>query len=137
RDVGLNPTRTGLLPVLLRMGGTVEARRTDAGRGKGEPAGADEGEAAGELRALPSTLRGTEVGGGEVVGLIDEIPVVATLASRAEGETRITGAGELRVKETDRIRALTENLRAVGVEAEELADGLVVRGSDEPLEGRV
>src|SRR5690606_29247152 len=61
----------------------------------------------------------------------------ACLAARAEGETRITGAEELRAKESDRIRALVENLRAIGAEAEELPDGLVVRGSDRPLRGSV
>ena len=69
--------------------------------------------------------------------MIDEIPVLAALAARAEGESRITGATELRVKESDRIRALAENLRAVGVEAEELEDGLVIQGTDAPLSGDV
>jgi 3-phosphoshikimate 1-carboxyvinyltransferase len=86
---------------------------------------------------VPSRLRGTEIGGAEIPAAIDEIPMLAALAARAEGETRITGAGELRVKETDRIAALVANLRAVGAEAEELPDGLVVRGTDRPLAGRV
>jgi 3-phosphoshikimate 1-carboxyvinyltransferase len=69
--------------------------------------------------------------------MIDEIPILACLAARAEGETRITGAEELRAKESDRITALVENLRTIGAEAEELPDGLVVRGSDRPLQGSV
>lgn len=128
-DVGLNPTRTGLLRLLGRMGGRVEARRAEPADHEGEPTG--------DLRAFPSPLRGTQVGEREVVGLIDEIPILAALAARAEGETRITGAGELRVKETDRIRALVENLRAVGARAEEFEDGLAILGGDGPLEGRV
>ena len=68
--------------------------------------------------------------------LIDEIPILAAGASRAQGTTTITGAAELRVKETDRIRALVENLRSVGVQVEELEDGLEVEGSDLPLRGR-
>jgi 3-phosphoshikimate 1-carboxyvinyltransferase len=78
-----------------------------------------------------------EIGAHEIPAAIDEIPVLAALAARAEGETRITGAGELRVKESDRVAALVNALRAVGGEAEELEDGLVVRGSDRPLRGRV
>jgi 3-phosphoshikimate 1-carboxyvinyltransferase len=65
------------------------------------------------------------------------VPALAILAARAEGESRFTGAAELRVKETDRIAALVRNLRAVGVEADELPDGLVVRGTDRPLQGDV
>jgi 3-phosphoshikimate 1-carboxyvinyltransferase len=79
----------------------------------------------------------TSVGGDEVPGMIDEFPILAVLAARAEGVTRITGAGELRLKESDRIRALAENLRAVGVRAEELGDGLEIEGGDQPLAGRV
>lgn len=128
QGVGLNPTRTGLLPVLERMGGGPEIV-------VGDPQA--EGEPAGDLRVAPSDLRGIEVGGDEIVALIDEVPLVAVLAARASGVTRITGAGELRVKETDRIQAVCANLRDLGVEVEELEDGLVVRGTDAPLRGRV
>jgi 3-phosphoshikimate 1-carboxyvinyltransferase len=69
--------------------------------------------------------------------MVDELPLLACVASRAEGETRITGANELRVKESDRIAAVVSNLQAIGVEAEELSDGMVIRGSDKPLRGRV
>jgi 3-phosphoshikimate 1-carboxyvinyltransferase len=69
--------------------------------------------------------------------LIDEVPILAVGAARAHGTSRITGAGELRVKETDRIRAVVENLRAIGVEAEELQDGMEIQGSERPLKGRV
>ncbi len=124
--VGLNPTRTGFLGVLARMGGRVDL--------VGAPM---VGEPAGGLRATSAILTGTEVGEAEVPGMIDEFPILAVVAARAEGVTRITGASELRVKESDRIRALVDNLRAVGVEVEELEDGLEIVGSDRPLEGAV
>jgi 3-phosphoshikimate 1-carboxyvinyltransferase len=126
-DVCVNPTRAGMLAVLGRMGARIEVadRREEAG----EPVAT--------LRAAPCSLRGVIVSAAELPALIDEVPVLAVLAARAEGETRITGAAELRVKETDRLAALAANLRAVGVTAEELPDGLVVRGTDAPLRGRV
>lgn len=127
RDVGVNATRTGIFRVLARMGGFVELHgERDEG---GEPVA--------DLLVRPARLSGTEVEGAEIPAMIDEVPVLAVLAARAEGETRITGAGELRVKESDRIAVLVENLRALGVEAEELPDGMVVRGTDRPLEGEV
>jgi 3-phosphoshikimate 1-carboxyvinyltransferase len=127
RGVGVNPTRTGFFRLVERMGARI-----------GYEDGRDEGgEPVADLVVRPSRLRGIEVAPHEVPDAIDEIPVLAALAARAEGETRITGAGELRVKETDRIAAVAENLRALGAEAEELEDGLVVRGSDRPLSGRV
>jgi 3-phosphoshikimate 1-carboxyvinyltransferase len=69
--------------------------------------------------------------------MIDEVPALAVLAARAEGETRITGASELRVKESDRIAALAGNLRAIGVSVEELGDGLVIQGTRKRLAGSV
>jgi 3-phosphoshikimate 1-carboxyvinyltransferase len=95
------------------------------------------GEPVADLVVRPARLRGIDVGGDEVPDGIDEIPMLAVLAARAEGETRITGAGELRVKETDRIAAVAGNLRRLGVDAEELKDGIVVRGTDRALAGRV
>ena len=97
----------------------------------------DDGEPVSALRGMPSKLVGTSVGGAEVPAMIDEFPVLAIMAARAEGVTRITGAAELRLKESDRIRVLAENLRAVGVRAEELSDGLEIEGGDHPLAGRV
>jgi len=97
----------------------------------------DGGEPVSSLRGRPSKLVGTTVEAEEVPAMIDEFPVLAILAARAEGVTRITGAAELRVKESDRIRVLVDNLRAVGVEAEELSDGLEIEGSDHPLTGRI
>jgi 3-phosphoshikimate 1-carboxyvinyltransferase len=127
RDVCINPTRTGFFEIVARMGASIDlANRRMEG---GEPVA--------DLVVRPARLRGTEVGEAEVPAAVDEIPILAVLAARAAGETRITGAGELRVKETDRIAAIAGNLRALGAEAEELEDGLVVRGSDRPLRGRV
>lgn len=127
RDVGVNPARTGFFRLVERMGAAI---RFDDGRLEG-------GEPVADLVVSPAPLRAIDVGGADVPDAIDEIPMLAVLAARAEGETRITGAGELRVKETDRIAAVAENLRALGVDAVELEDGLVVRGTDRPLAGRV
>ncbi len=128
RRVGLNPTRTGLLEVLTRMGADLEVS-TEV---EGMP-----GESEGSVTARPSSLRGTEVMEREVPALIDEIPVLAIAAARAAGTSRISGAGELRVKETDRIHALVENLRNLGVYARPLPDGLEIEGTDRPLIGPV
>ncbi|HEY0153315.1 MAG TPA: 3-phosphoshikimate 1-carboxyvinyltransferase [Longimicrobium sp.] len=127
RGVGVNPTRTGFLTIAERMGAQI-GRTNERTEG---------GELVADLVVRPSSLRGTSVGGDEVPAAVDEMPMLAVLAARAEGETRITGAGELRVKETDRIAAIAGNLRALGADAEELDDGLVVRGSDKPLVGRI
>lgn len=127
-DVGLNPTRTGLLPVLERMGARIRVE-AEAGEPEGEPRGA--------LTAAPAELHGVEVGAEEIPGMIDEVPALVVAAARARGTTTITGAAELRVKESDRLSALAENLRAVGAEVRELEDGLVIEGSQEPLRGRV
>jgi 3-phosphoshikimate 1-carboxyvinyltransferase len=125
--VGINPTRAGLLAVLARMGGRIEV--VDA-REEG-------GEEVADLVAHPSQLVAATVEPAEIPAMIDEVPILAMLAARAEGETRITGASELRVKESDRLAVLADNLRAIGATAEELRDGLVVSGSDAPFAGRV
>ncbi|MBI4544431.1 MAG: hypothetical protein HY703_04485 [Gemmatimonadetes bacterium] len=127
RSVGVNPTRVGLLEAVQRMGATIELV------GPCEVCG----EPVADVVVRPSALRGTDIGGAEIPALLDEVPLLAVLAARATGETRITGAAELRVKESDRLAALAANLRALGVEAEELADGLVIHGTDRPLRGRV
>ena len=129
RGVGLNRTRTGLLPVLERMGARVEVvPRETAG-----------GERVGDLGVggRARRLKAVEVGGDEIPGMIDEVPILAVLAARAEGVTRITGAAELRVKESDRLAALATNLRRIGVAVEELRDGLEIEGTDRPLAGPV
>jgi 3-phosphoshikimate 1-carboxyvinyltransferase len=127
-DVGLNPTRIGFLEVLRRMGADMSTHE-HADSGTTEPRG--------NVTVSPADLQGVVVEGDEVPGLIDELPMVAVLAAVAEGETRISGARELRAKESDRITALVTNLRAIGVEVEELEDGLVVQGTNRPLAGNV
>lgn len=126
--VGLNPTRTAVLDVLARMGALVEIDQTS---------GDDEPEPFGDVTVSPSTLTATSIGADEVPRLIDELPLIAALGARARGVTRITGAEELRAKESDRISAVAANLRSLGVEVEELPDGLAVEGTGRPLRGKV
>ncbi len=127
RDVGVNPTRTGFLRVLARMGGRVALEGLhDVG---GEPVG--------DLIVSGAGLRGTEVAPGEIPGLIDEIPLLAVLASRAEGTTVFREVGELRVKESDRLALLASNLRTVGATAAAEGNTLTVQGRDFVPAGRV
>jgi 3-phosphoshikimate 1-carboxyvinyltransferase len=125
--VSTNPTRTAYLAVLRRMGAHVEI----------VPRSAEAAEPSGDLRAIASSLHGIEIGPKEIPGLIDELPLIACIAARSAGTTRISGAAELRVKESDRIRAVVTNLRSVGAEAEELPDGMVIEGGEGPLAGEV
>ena len=85
----------------------------------------------------PGVLCGVHVGGEIVPSMIDELPLLACVATRAAGETVITGAAELRVKESDRIAAVVANLRAVGADASELDDGMRIIGSRSPLRGSI
>jgi 3-phosphoshikimate 1-carboxyvinyltransferase len=126
-NVGVNPTRTGFLVVLERMGARVE--RVNLGEAGGEPVA--------DLVARPAELRGTEVAAEEIPTLVDEIPVLAALASRARGETVFHEVGELRVKESNRLELIAANLRALGVTAEAQGNDLLVCGSDRPPRGRV
>jgi 3-phosphoshikimate 1-carboxyvinyltransferase len=127
--VGVNPTRTGFLAVLARMGAPVE--RLNLGEEGGEPVA--------DLLVRPAALRATTVAAAEVPTLVDEIPVLAVLASRAAGETAFREVGELRVKESNRLELIAANLRAVGVAAEVQGNDLHVRGGgrDAPPRGRV
>lgn len=120
RDVGMNPTRTGIVDVLRSMGGDIklENEREIAG----EPVA--------DILVRSSSLKGVEVGGDVIPRLIDEVPVLAVAAAMAEGKTTITGAGELRVKESDRIKAVTTELGKFGVEIEELDDGMIIKGRE-------
>jgi 3-phosphoshikimate 1-carboxyvinyltransferase len=117
-DVGLNPTRTGLLDVLERMGAriTVYHRR----RSGGEPVG--------DLEVHSAELVATTVRAEEVPRMVDELPLFALAAACARGESRVEGARELRVKETDRIETVTISLRALGIRIQERDDGFGVRG---------
>lgn len=125
--VDLNPTRTGYLTVLGRMGAPVTV--ADVADRCGEPVG--------DLILRPSRLRATEVRPAEIPGLIDEIPLLAVLASRAEGITVFREVGELRVKESDRLTLIAENLRSVGARAEVAGDDLHVEGGETPPRGPV
>jgi 3-phosphoshikimate 1-carboxyvinyltransferase len=125
--VGLNPTRTAAFEVLRRMGARVDV--VDTGLEMGEPVGS--------ITTGPSELTATEVGGAEVPSLIDDIPVLAVIASQAKGETVFRDSGELRVKESDRIATLVRGLRALGVDADELPDGLIVRGPASLVGGEI
>jgi 3-phosphoshikimate 1-carboxyvinyltransferase len=116
-DVGVNPTRTGVLDVLQAMGATLEVRP-----------GPDDGEPMAEIIVEPSTLRGTTVAGPLVPRTIDELPILAVAAACAEGPTVVQDAAELRVKESDRIRALATELGKLGVSVEERADGFRIAG---------
>jgi 3-phosphoshikimate 1-carboxyvinyltransferase len=116
--VGLNPTRTGLLDVLARMG--VELSIEERGEQSGEPVGT--------LRIGGGRLQATQIGGDDVVRAIDELPVLAVAATQATGETVIGDAAELRVKEVDRISLLAQELRRMGAQVEERPDGMIVGG---------
>ena len=125
--VGVNPTRTGLLVALERMGAHIE--RVNLGAQGGEPVA--------DLVVRPAALTGTEVPAGEVPTLIDEIPLLAVLASRARGETVFRDVGELRLKESDRLELVAANLRSVGVAAEARGNDLFVLGTERPPRGAV
>jgi 3-phosphoshikimate 1-carboxyvinyltransferase len=117
--VGVNPTRTGFLTVLRRMGATIRLE------GEEERCG----EPVADLIISPSPLRGTEVTAEEIPGLIDEIPMLAVLATRASGTTIFRQVGELRVKESDRLALIAENLTSVGARAVARDDTLTVEGT--------
>jgi 3-phosphoshikimate 1-carboxyvinyltransferase len=126
--VCVNDTRTGFLGALRDMGATVELLRSSV----------HNGEHIGDLLVKGGkTLRGITVEEEAIPRLIDELPLLACIAAYAEGETRVTGASELRVKESDRISAVVGNLRALGADADELPDGFVVRGTRPRLRGSV
>jgi 3-phosphoshikimate 1-carboxyvinyltransferase len=125
-DVGTNPTRTGLLDVLGEMGARFEMRNQR--QSGGEPIA--------DLVVRSCALQGTTVGGDTVVRMIDEFPVLAVAATQAQGETVVRDARELRVKETDRIATVVEELSRMGADITPLADGFVVHGPT-PLRGMI
>jgi 3-phosphoshikimate 1-carboxyvinyltransferase len=118
-DVSVNPTRTGILTILERMGAEVE--RLQEGELGGEPVA--------YLRVRSAPLQATEVDGAEIPLAIDELPLVALAACFAEGTTTIRDAEELRRKESDRIETVTAALRAIGGKVEPTADGMVIEGT--------
>ena len=126
--VGVNETRTGFFAALREMGASIELENTAR----------EGGEHVADLRVAGGCLlRGVSVSGDAIPTMIDELPLLACIAAYAEGETRVTGAAELRVKESDRIAAVVQNLRALGADADELPDGFVVRGTGPRLHGTV
>jgi 3-phosphoshikimate 1-carboxyvinyltransferase len=116
--VGLNPTRAGLLEALASMGADIA---TQAGPDQG-------GEPRGDVRVGHAPLGPVTVRERDVPAMVDELPLIGVLATQADGITEVRGAGELRVKESDRIAVLVAGLRVLGADVEELADGFVVRG---------
>jgi len=125
KDVGLNPTRTAILKVLSRMGAHMSEIEHQA-----------EGEPIGNIEIHGAPLKGTTIFESEVPNLIDEIPVIAVAAALARGKTIIRNAKELRVKETDRITTVVNNLRSMGGVVEEFEDGMEIEGGH-PLHGAV
>lgn len=117
KNVGLNPTRTGVINVLLRMGALVTNSETHA-----------EGEPRGNIIVRGGDLNATVIGGAEIPNVIDELPILAVAGALARGKTLIRDASELRVKETDRIAAVAANLRAMGVTVTEHPDGMEIEG---------
>ncbi|HEL1257966.1 TPA: 3-phosphoshikimate 1-carboxyvinyltransferase [Streptococcus equi subsp. zooepidemicus] len=121
-NVGINPTRTGLLEVIEKMGGQLSYQAVDKDIQSAS------------LRVSYSSLKGVEISGDLIPRLIDELPVIALLATQAQGTTYIRDAQELRVKETDRIQAVTDVLGQMGADIQATEDGMVIRGKT-PLHG--
>lgn len=125
RDVGTNPTRTGLIDALKSMGAEIEIINPHFYGG----------EAAADILVHGGMLSGTNISGEIIPRLIDEIPVLCAAAIFADGTTKISGAGELRIKESDRIKSMVTNLRLLGADVEESSDGMIIRGCRDKLHG--
>jgi 3-phosphoshikimate 1-carboxyvinyltransferase len=126
-NVGLNPTRTGLLDVLNEMGADIQIIQVRE----------QAGEPCGDLRVRHSQLQAGRVSGERVVRMIDEFPAFAVAACYAEGSSLVCDASELRLKESDRIGALAQELRRLGIEIQEAADGFTISGRREVSGGKV
>ncbi|MDD2310470.1 MAG: 3-phosphoshikimate 1-carboxyvinyltransferase [Desulfuromonadaceae bacterium] len=127
KNVGVNPSRTGVIDILQGMGGDIQL--LDLREVSGEPVA--------DILVRSSRLNGISVSGGVVPRAIDEFPVICVAAARAEGVTTIRDARELRVKETDRITAMAGNLRKLGITVTETEDGMDITGSEQLLGGIV
>ena len=125
KNVGTNPTRDGILRVCKEMGADITLLNEKT---SGEPTA--------DLLVRSSNLHGTMIGGAVIPTLIDELPMIAGMACFAEGETIIKDASELKVKESNRIAVMVENLSAMGADVEETEDGMIIRGG-KPLHGAV
>ena len=126
KHVGINPTRDGILSVCRDMGADITLLNKNT----------DSGEPTADILVKSSTLHGTEIGGSIIPTLIDELPVIAAMACFAKGETIIRDAGELKVKESNRIEVMVRNLSAMGADVTETEDGMIIRGG-RPLHGAV
>jgi 3-phosphoshikimate 1-carboxyvinyltransferase len=124
RSVGVNPTRTGVIEILRKMGAKIDVATAPTAKG-GEPVA--------DIRIAKSRLKGINSDASDVALAIDEFPVLMVAAACAEGVTRVSGAEELRVKESDRIRTVVDGLMALGAKVEEKPDGMIVTGG--PLNG--
>ncbi|MFC4557380.1 3-phosphoshikimate 1-carboxyvinyltransferase [Virgibacillus kekensis] len=118
KNVGLNQTRTGIIDVLIEMGASVTISNQAT----------ISGELIGDITVKYGELKGATINGDIVPRLIDELPVIALLATQAEGETVISDAGELRLKETDRIEAVVDGLTRLGANVEATEDGMIIKG---------
>lgn len=127
KNVGLNETRTGIIDVLQQMGGNITISNEQM----------IGGEHFGDITVKHSHLRGIEINGKIIPRLIDEIPIIALLATQADGKTVITDAEELRVKETDRIEATVDVLTTLGAKIEPLEDGMIIHGNTNLSGGKV
>ena len=125
RNVGINPTRDGILRICKDMGADITLLNEKT---SGEPTA--------DLLVRSSRLHGTVIGGSVIPTLIDELPMIAAMACFADGETIIKDASELKVKESNRIAVMVENLSAMGADVEETEDGMIIRGG-KPLHGAV
>jgi 3-phosphoshikimate 1-carboxyvinyltransferase len=130
--VGVNPTRVGFLDALANFGAQIKLGFGPDGRSEpGLPGRGLAGEAlepVARITAKPQKLRGADLDEALVLRAIDEVPILSVLGALAEGKTTIRGAGELRVKESDRLAKMAEGLRAMGATVEELPDGLILSG---------
>lgn len=117
KNVGINPTRDGILRVCRAMGADITLLNETT-----------EGEPTADLLIRSSALHGTTIEGAIIPTLIDELPMIAVMAAFAEGTTVIRDAQELRVKESDRIQVMTENLRKMGADIQETEDGMIIHG---------
>ena len=126
-DVGLNPTRTGIIEVLRQMGAGVELLEQTG----------EIGEPYGVVKVKNARLKGIEISGSIIPTLIDELPIIALLATQAEGTTVIKDAAELRVKETDRIAAVTDELTKLGADITATEDGMIIKGRTALLGGNL
>lgn len=126
KNVGINPTRDGILRIAKAMGGDIRLLNENT----------DNGEPTADILVRSTALKGTTVGGALIPTLIDEIPIIAVMAAFAEGTTVIRDAAELKVKESDRIQVMTDNLRALGCQIEPTEDGMIIQGG-RPLRGAV